>query len=272
MLFWCGAYTWVPRWPRRGPLPAASCATEEHLHYAALLWREFVAFGDHGSMWLEYVALTAQLQEAYRKFSLERLRTFASGTLRSALATLTRWRTWSHDAACTGFPSALPVALWLRSLQDGSPTSAHTAWTALRWLESHLGVVFHAAAPSVKALSAVGGLAEVRQAVPLSYRQWLLIETRALESDGLHRQLLASWLLMLYGMVRFEHLQHPDIWMESGVLTGQSTGRRDGMADGAPFAGRLCQRDSRARWSLCGLLSVGLQGLATSWRYSRRMA
>ena len=212
--------TWVPRWPRRGSLPTTSCATEERLDYAALLWREFVALGDHGSMWPEYVTLTAQLQEAYRKLTLERLRTFASGTLRSALATLTRWRTWSHDAACTGPPTTLLVALWLRSLQDGSPTSAHTTWTALRWLESHLGFVFHTATPSVKAWSAVGDQGEVCQAVPLSYQQWLLIETRALESDGLHRQLLASWLLMLYGMVRFEHLQHSKIWIESGVLTG----------------------------------------------------
>ena len=41
---------WVLRWPRRGSLPTTSCATEERLDYAALLWREFVALGDHGSM------------------------------------------------------------------------------------------------------------------------------------------------------------------------------------------------------------------------------
>ena len=44
-------------------------------------------------MWPEFATLTDQLLEAYRKLTLERLRTFASGTLRSALATLTRWRT-----------------------------------------------------------------------------------------------------------------------------------------------------------------------------------
>ena len=75
------------------------------------------------------------------------------------------------------------------------------------------------AAASVKALSPVADQGEVCQAVPLSYQQRLLIKTRALESDGLHRQLLASWLLMLSGMVRSEHLQHSKIWIESGVLT-----------------------------------------------------
>ena len=65
--------TWVPRWPRR---PTASCATEELLNNAALLWRDFVVLGDHGSMWLECVTLTDQPQEAYRKLTLERLRTF----------------------------------------------------------------------------------------------------------------------------------------------------------------------------------------------------
>ena len=53
-------------------------------------------------MWPEYVTLTDQLEETYRKLTLERLRSFALGTLRSALATLTRWRTCFHDAACTG--------------------------------------------------------------------------------------------------------------------------------------------------------------------------
>ena len=108
--------TWVPRCSRRGPLPTASCATEEPLDYAALLWCEFVALGDRVS----YVTLTDQLQEAHRKLTLERLRAFASRTLRSALATLTRWRTWFQDAAYTGPPTTLLVAMWLRSLQDGS--------------------------------------------------------------------------------------------------------------------------------------------------------
>ena len=102
--------TWVPRCSRRGPLPTALGATEEPLHYTALLWCEF------GS----YVTLTDQLQEAHRKLTLERLRAFASRTLRSALATLTRWRTWFQDAAYTGPPTTLLVAMWLRSLQDGS--------------------------------------------------------------------------------------------------------------------------------------------------------
>ena len=115
MLFLCGACTWNPASQETAHLgsevasswsvPTASCATEEPLDYAALLWREFVVLGDHGSMWPEYVALTDQLQEACRKLTLERLRTFASVTLRSALATLTRWRTWFHDAACTGPPT-----------------------------------------------------------------------------------------------------------------------------------------------------------------------
>ena len=77
---------------------------------------------------------------------------------------------------------------------------------------------------------------------------------------------------MLYGMVRFEHIQHSDIWTSLEFsLASQSTERRDGTADGAPFAAWPCQGDSRARWQLCGLLSVGVAGLATSCRTSRRM-
>ena len=131
-------------------------------------------------------------------------------------------------------------------------TSAHTTWTSLRWLESHLVFVFHTAAPSVKAWSAVGDQGEVCQAVPLSCRQWLLIETRALESGGLHRQLLADGVSCFTRMVRFELLQHSDIWIESGLL-----------ADLAKH-GKMRRHSGRRPPSLAGLVR-GTHGLVSAF-------
>ena len=215
----------------------------------------------------ENVTLTDQLQEAYRELTLERLRTFASGTSSCDADTLVPRR----GLHCTSYGTpggavAAELTGWLTDIgaHGGRPF----------WLESHLGFVFHTAANSVKGWSTVGDQREVCQAVPLSCPQWLLIEMRALESDDdLHWQLFGAWLLVLDGMVRSESLQHCDIWIESGVLSGFAkhgkTTRRTALPS---LAGLVRGTHGLVSASVACCPWGWLQGLATSRRTSRWMA
>jgi len=129
-------------------------------------------------------------------------------TLRGACGVLRRRRAWAVSAeASWASPSAMHVALWLRSLRVRGPTAAHGALAYLVWLEQRLGLRTSSSSTSVKQQGSIAGGHVPVQAVLLRVRVWTLFEELLQATSPFIRAVALAWLLCTSGALRFAHLQ-----------------------------------------------------------------
>ena len=150
--------------------------------------------------------LPDNLKKQHRDLMRERLSSFASSALASSCSAVSRWVKWARGQGLDPFPVApLRVALWLRSLSLEFPTSASSAFSALRWLEHHLGFAFGSNDPSIAYWRAPNQGRLGTQASPFTLKQWFQLEKAAVKSTGPCQALLGAWLALLLGVVRYKH-------------------------------------------------------------------
>lgn len=102
----------------------------------------------------------------------------APSALQGALRLVRRWRRHCEDCKIEPWtPSSIHVALWLRSLKERGPTAPHGAYAALQWLEKKLGINFHSSSDRVRGQSAVPQSHVETQALPLSLKLILGLES-----------------------------------------------------------------------------------------------
>ena len=174
----------------------------------ATLWAAFEAMGEAGNFWGDYMALSPATRPQFRAMTAETLRECPLSTLRGACGVLKRWQAWALEAEAPWTnPSAIVVALWLRSLRTRGPTAAHGALRTLAWLELRIGMRMSTSVALVKQQgSVVGGHTPV-QAVLLRVRVWAYLEDMVASANPFVRGLCLAWLLCTSGALRFAHLQ-----------------------------------------------------------------
>ena len=106
------------------------------------LLHSFDVFGFASKLYKDFSVLPDNLKKQHRDLMRERLSSFSSSALASSCYALSRWLQWARGQGLNPFPVApLSFALWLRSFSLEFWTSASSAFSALRWLENHLGFV-----------------------------------------------------------------------------------------------------------------------------------
>ena len=135
------AAKWLPQWSRRKRSTPRN-SDDWSTTIATKLWFAFLSLGDQGALWEEYVTSERQEPGAFKELCIERLRNISASTLSSALGGLSHW----PSAA----PTATQVARKLRALQRTKPTSSRNLFSALRWLETHLGFTFYTSSTLVR--------------------------------------------------------------------------------------------------------------------------
>ena len=100
----------------------------------------FDVSGFASNLYKDFSVLPDNLKKQHRDLMRERLSSFSSSAFSSSFSALSRWLRWARGQGLYPFSAApLRVALWLRSLSLEFPASASSAFSALRWLENHLG-------------------------------------------------------------------------------------------------------------------------------------
>ena len=124
----------------------------------ATLWAAFEAMGEAGNFWGDYMALSPATRPQFRAMTAETLRECPLSTLRGACGVLKRWQAWALEAEAPWTnPSAIVVALWLRSLRTRGPTAAHGALRTLAWLELRIGMRMSTSVALVKQQGSIVG-------------------------------------------------------------------------------------------------------------------
>ena len=145
----------------------------------------FDVLGFAGKLYRDFSELSDDLEKQHRDLMRERLSSFSSSALASSCSALSRWIEWARRQGVDPFPAApLTVALWLRSLSLKFPTSASSAFSALRWLETHLGFDFGSNDPSIAYWRAPNQGHLVTQASPFTLKQWFQLEKAAVTCTG----------------------------------------------------------------------------------------
>ena len=155
--------------------------------------------------------LDGSLRVEFQKLTKERLQTHRRSRLRL------------EAGGVSEQPSPLHVALWLRECGVAAPTAASNAFSSLRWLEDHLRFCFHTRSPTVTVWGRVARGHKEKQKEPMSPAQWARLEGYALGAAGPRRVLLAAWLVVLGGVVRFAHLQRNQLSLLPGVLASKAS-------------------------------------------------
>ena len=88
------------------------------------LWQLFLELGESGSQWKDYSSLCASDKDKFATMFFDTLCMVALTTLGSALRVVRRWKRHCLDSGIPPWcPSAVHVALWLRSLREHGPTA-----------------------------------------------------------------------------------------------------------------------------------------------------
>ena len=202
------------------------------------LWNLFLALGEAGAMHKDFVALSPASKVGFKDMVSAGFRECPLSMLRAACGVLRRWRAWATLAedACAS-PSAILVALWLRSLRSRGPTAAHGTLATLVWLEDHIGLRAHSRAPLVRQQAAVGGGHVPDQAIHLRVRVWAFLEELASTPNPFVRAVALAWLLCTAGALRFAHLQRSTLlrMTDCGMFFRASRGKTRTQGVRKPF-------------------------------------
>ena len=175
---------------------------------ADILWQAFIAIGEHGALFANYAALNMTYSAHFHDMLLANFKEVPLSTLRGVCSALRRWRDWAEQAeASWTAPTAILVALWLRSLRPRGPTAAHGALANLSWLEDRIGLRVWSSSPIVRQQGSIAGGHVPVQAVLLRVRVWVLFEEWLQASSPFIRAVALAWLLCTSGALRFAHLQ-----------------------------------------------------------------
>ena len=187
------------------------------------LLHSFDVFGSARKLYKDFSVLPDNLKKQHRDLMRERLSSFSSSALASSCYALSRWLRWARGPGLNPFPVApLSFALWLRSISLEFPTSASSAFSALSWLENHLGFDFKSNDPSIAYWKAPNQGHLVTQASPFTLKQWFQLERAALKSTGLCQALLGAWLALLLVVVRYKHFVNSSIHSVDSFLAAST--------------------------------------------------
>lgn len=173
----------------------------------------------------------------------------APSTLQGALRLVRRWRRHCEECKIEPWtPSGIHVALWLSSLKERGPTAPHGAFTTLQWLEKKLGINFHTSSDRVRGQSAVPQSHLETQAVPLSLKLILGLESLVGSRNHAVSALALTWLLLTFAVLRFAHLQRSVILrvLDNSIAAKASLGKRRTQGRRRPFEWRA------PRWGIAG--------------------
>ena len=179
---------------------------------ATILWDAFVDIGAAGKHYEDFAALNPASKAGFKAMLLAGFAEMPLATLRGACCALRRWREWAAQAEADWWaPSAVHVALWLRSLRPRGPTAAHGALANLAWLEARIGLRASTDTLLVKQQGSVAGGHVPVQAVLLRARVWAHFEGLLTSTCPYVRAVALAWLLCTAGAMRFAHLQRSTV-------------------------------------------------------------
>ena len=181
---------------------------------AEKLWSLFIEIGVAGSLWAQFQGLSETLQLAFRESKLDSWKQLPISSLSRAVSTANRWTTWCLQSGVLPWkPTPLEVGLWLRSLRRRGPTAPRGALTVLRFLQLHLGAVFHAELDEVARHGVIEPGHEEKPATPMTISMWVQLEQVLADtsSGDAVKMLCATWIFLLVGCVRFAHIQRSSL-------------------------------------------------------------
>ena len=216
------------------------------LRLVTAMWALFLDVGSCGSLWEPYSSLRGELRDMHVSMIKESWCELPASTLTAALSVASRWKSWAmHRKLPWRSPLQAHVALWLRTLRPRGPTASQGAFRGLRWLETHVGLVFHTSSPQVKGQGVADTAHRERQATPMPVRVWAFLEHAATSDNAFVSAIALTWLIMIVGCLRFAHVQRSRIEevtdiMIRGVASrgkGRSQGKRRPFPWSAPAVG-----------------------------------
>ena len=205
------------------------------------LWQLFLELGESGSQWKDYSSLCASDKDKFATMFFDTMCLVAITTLQSALRVMRKWKRHCGDSGISPWqPSAVHVALWLRSLREHGPTAPQGAYNTLKWLERKVGMCFHCCLPLVRDQAAVPQSHIETQATPLLLSVILGLEWLLSSQNDAVKALALTWLMLTFAVLRFAHLQRSTILevMEHGIAARASLGKRRTQGRRRPFEWR----------------------------------
>ena len=196
------------------PQGAVSQNIQRSARLAEKLWSLFIEIGVAGSLWTQYQGLSEALRLEFRESKLDSWNQLPTSCLSRAVSTANRWTRWCLQSGVQPWmPTPLEVGLWLRSLRRRGPTSPRGVLTVLRWLQLHLGAVFHAELDEVARHGVIEPGHEAMPATPMTISMWVKLEQILADtsSGDAVKMLCATWIFLLVGCVRFAHIQRSSL-------------------------------------------------------------
>ena len=188
--------------------------TENTLHELAVsaLWVAFLDIGGYGTRFQAYDELSEPEKREAQANTSNLLREVDTGMLRRAVSTLEKWKSRARDLEFNPWrPSPLRVALWIASYKDRGATAPRNLLNTLKWLQTHIGCVFHVTDVEVLRSAAEPSSYAPVQQVPLQARLLLHWDELSRSKNSFVAWIACIWQLLIHGVLRFAHIQRSRI-------------------------------------------------------------